>query len=189
MAFTSLSGSLTKTNRDLLTRINFLSFWRHRCTCRAQPTEEQAKAWWISIRQAQNTRQCSPAQCGTFSCTSNLSYSLKRAYSNTQDQDLRKEERSLSFFFLSKPGKLNPVMRSQERAHVLNLEIDAENWSEWTLKEINALRITCIVLAVVYHPRQSTANENSLRECLFDSLTTVEARFPSCALTYYLWRF
>ena len=41
---------------------------------------------------------------------------------------------------------------------------------------------SCIVLAVVYHPRQSTANDNSLRECLFDSLTKVEARLPSCAL-------
>ena len=27
---------------------------------------------------------------------------------------------------------------------------------------------SCIVLPVVYHPRQSTANDNSLRECLFN---------------------
>ena len=41
---------------------------------------------------------------------------------------------------------------------------------------------SCIVLAVVYHPRQSTANDNSLWQCLFDSLTMVEARLPSWAL-------
>ena len=39
---------------------------------------------------------------------------------------------------------------------------------------------SCNVLVVVYHPRQSTANDNSLQECLFDSLTIVEAQLPSC---------
>ena len=39
-----------------------------------------------------------------------------------------------------------------------------------------------LVAATVYHPKQSTANDNSLREHLFDSLTVVEARYPNCVL-------
>lgn len=39
-----------------------------------------------------------------------------------------------------------------------------------------------LVAATMYHPKQSTVNDNSLREHLFDLLTLVKVCYPNCAL-------
>ncbi|XP_028515119.1 uncharacterized protein LOC110239869 [Exaiptasia diaphana] len=54
-------------------------------------------------------------------------------------------------------------------------------WVQLTPKRLPR-GFSSIVVCIVYHPQQSCANDHSLREHLFDTLTTVEARFPSCAL-------
>ena len=40
---------------------------------------------------------------------------------------------------------------------------------------------SCLIAAVIYHPKQSNSNDLSLREHLFNSLSAAEAKYQNCA--------
>ena len=43
---------------------------------------------------------------------------------------------------------------------------------------------SCLVMAIVYHPDTSAANNDNIRDHLFSSLTLAESMYPNCAFMF-----